>query len=111
MAGDKRPSQNTRPSVNTAFVVFAALLCLTVAQLLLAPGGVRKTRALEAAVQETRLEIAALERRNAALAGEVHNLKHGLEAAEERARADLGMIGKNESFYQIVGSDEATAGE
>jgi cell division protein FtsB len=40
--------------------------------------------------------------RNAALDAEVVNLKQGRDAAEERARTDLGMIGKQETFYQVV---------
>jgi cell division protein FtsB len=32
----------------------------------------------------------------------VVNLKQGLEAAEERARTDLGLIGRSETFYQVV---------
>jgi len=32
----------------------------------------------------------------------VINLKQGVDAAEERARSDLGMIGENETFYQVV---------
>lgn len=84
----------------------AALFAWTMTQLLLAPDGLRKTRELQRAVAETRIEIAALERRNDALAAEVRNLKHGLEAAEERARANLGMLGANESFYQVVATDD-----
>ena len=40
--------------------------------------------------------------RNAVLEGEVQDLKQGLAAAEERARADLGMIAEGETFYQIT---------
>ena len=83
----------------------AAFFAWTMVHLLVSPDGLRKTRELRGAVAQTELEIASLERRHAALAAEVHNLKHGLEAAEERARADLGMIGNNESFYQIVATD------
>ena len=90
------------PWIRGVFATFVFLLALTQAHLWLSPDGDRKTRQLRVAVAETRADIAALERRNAALAGEVRNLKHGLEAAEERARADLGMIGANESFYQII---------
>lgn len=86
-------------------MLFAGLFALTLGYLLLSADGVRKTRQLQSAVAETRAEIDALKRRNEALAGEVRNLKHGLAAAEERARADLGMIGNNESFYQIIGSE------
>jgi len=44
----------------------------------------------------------SLRERNAALDAEVINLKQGVDAAEERARSDLGMIGENETFYQVV---------
>ncbi len=43
-----------------------------------------------------------LHERNRALEAEVVNLKQRSEAAEERARTDLGMIGRNETFYQVV---------
>jgi cell division protein FtsB len=40
--------------------------------------------------------------RNDALDAEVRDLKQGLEALEERARLELGMIKKDEIFYQVV---------
>lgn len=83
----------------------AALLVLVQIHLLLSDDGYRKTRALRTSVAEARSEVARLRARNAALEGEVVNLKTGLEAAEERARSDLGMIGPNESFYQVVPLD------
>ncbi len=41
--------------------------------------------------------------RNAALNAEVLDLKKGTEAIEERARNDLGMIKRDEIFFQIIG--------
>ena len=41
--------------------------------------------------------------RNAVLDAEVHDLKQGTEAIEERARSELGMVKRNEVFFQIVG--------
>ena len=41
--------------------------------------------------------------RNAVLDAEVRDLKHGTEAIEERARSDLGMVKRDEVFFQIVG--------
>lgn len=64
--------------------------------------GYRKTRGLRQAVAEQRAENEALRERNAALDAEVVNLKTGLDAAEERARTDLGLIGETETFYQVV---------
>ena len=42
-----------------------------------------------------------LELRNAGLEAETRNLKSGLEAVEERARYELGMIKADEVFYQL----------
>ena len=43
-----------------------------------------------------------LQNRNNKLEAEVNDLKQGLEAIEERARSDLGMIKKDEILFQIV---------
>lgn len=40
--------------------------------------------------------------RNAALEAEVHDLKQGFEAIEERARSELGMIKSDEIFFQVL---------
>ena len=40
--------------------------------------------------------------RNAALDAEVRDLKQGLDAIEERARSELGMIKYDEMFFQIL---------
>lgn len=71
-------------------------------QLLLSDSGFARTQGLRYAVVEQRAQNEALRERNAALEAEVLNLKTGRAAAEERARTDLGMIGKSETFYQVV---------
>ncbi len=57
---------------------------------------------LNQAVAEQRDENERLAERNAALEAEVLDLKQGLDAVEERARSELGMIKDDEVFYQIV---------
>jgi len=47
-------------------------------------------------------ENIALKERNRALEAEVLDLKKGYEALEERARAELGMVRKGETLYQII---------
>ncbi|MBT8079309.1 MAG: septum formation initiator family protein [Gammaproteobacteria bacterium] len=80
-----------------------ALLCVLLqGQLWLADDGHRKTRQLQYAVATLRAQNLELRARNSALDAEVLNLKRGREAAEERARTNLGMIGRNETFYQVV---------
>ena len=71
-------------------------------QVWLADDGFRKTRGLRAAVAEQRAQNQGLRDRNASLDAEVINLKQGRDAADERARTDLGMIGKTETFYQVI---------
>lgn len=41
--------------------------------------------------------------RNAVLDAEVLDLKQGTGAVEERARSELGMVKRDEIFFQIVG--------
>ncbi len=43
-----------------------------------------------------------LKARNGALDAEVKDLKQGLEAVEERARSELGMIRQDEIFFQLL---------
>ncbi len=65
-------------------------------------GGLKEVWELDSqlkAHQQTNRELAA---RNAELDAEVRDLKQGLEALEERARSELGMIKKNEVFFQLT---------
>ena len=45
---------------------------------------------------------ARMEERNAVLAAEVQDLKSGLDAIEEKARSELGMIKQGETFFQLI---------
>ena len=76
-------------------------------QLWLSEDGFRKTRHLRDAVFKQRGQNQALRDRNASLEAEVTDLKEGRDAAEERARTDLGMIGKTETFYQVIPADDS----
>ena len=48
-----------------------------------------------------------LQARNQSLEAEVRDLKVGLDAIEERARSELGMIKQDEIFFQVL--EPATA--
>ncbi|HEY0721403.1 MAG TPA: cell division protein FtsB [Gammaproteobacteria bacterium] len=86
--------------------VFAAILIvlLLILQytLWLGEGGLVRVWSLNEQVAAQEQENAKLRERNKALEAEVLDLKQGLEAIEERARTDLGMIKKNETFHQVV---------
>jgi cell division protein FtsB len=61
-----------------------------------------------AEIKQSKLEEnQKLEVRNQSLAAEVLDLKQGLEAIEERARSEMGMIKNNETFYQIIDESKA----
>ncbi|MDH5547708.1 MAG: cell division protein FtsB [Gammaproteobacteria bacterium] len=57
-------------------------------------------------VQEQKTENAKLIQRNKTLEAEVLDLKRGKDAIEERARSELGMIKKGETFYHIIEEDK-----
>lgn len=84
-----------------AAALFAALLLLQY-RLWWSNDGIREVVRLQDAVATQQLENAGLLERNRQLAAEVHDLKQGYAALEERARADLGMIAGNETYYQVV---------
>lgn len=47
-----------------------------------------------------------LEERNALLSAEVQDLKSGLDAIEEKARSELGMVKQGETFFQLIEDDK-----
>jgi cell division protein FtsB len=71
-------------------------------RLWLSGDGVREVTRLSQAVQRQSTENDELNARNQQLVAEVADLKSGMTAIEERARSELGMIGRNETFYQVV---------
>ena len=83
-------------------VIFTGLLVLLQYKLWMTDGGLREVWQLEAALGEQTEVNRSLASRNAALEAEVIDLKQGLDAVEERARAELGMVRDDETFYQIT---------
>ena len=82
--------------------VLLLLLVLLQYKLWLGEGGFTDVRRLQQKVTEQAQENARLEQRNRQLEAEVEDLRQGYDAIEERARSELGMIKKDEEFYQIV---------
>ena len=83
-------------------LILIALLLLQQDPLWLGKGSWLKVwdmnRQLEAQ-QQSNQQIKA---RNASMDAEVRDLKQGTAAIEERARSELGMVKRDEVFYQIV---------
>jgi len=82
--------------------ILGALIVLIQYPLWLGKGGWLRAWEVDRQVAAQKAKNAQLERRNAALAAEVRDLKTGTEAIEERARHELGMVRPDETFYQIV---------
>ena len=58
--------------------------------------------ALKKEVEQQRLHNDNLIQRNNLLKANISDLKIGLDAIEERARNELGLIKENETFYRIL---------
>jgi cell division protein FtsB len=65
-------------------------------------GGLLELWNIHQDVEAQRAENARLHERNEALNAQVLDLKQGLDAIEERAREDMGMVKQGEIFYQTV---------
>ena len=84
----------------TAFL--AALVVALQYPLWFGKGSWLRVSELDQQLAQQRATTASLKARNDALDAEVRDLKEGMDAIEERARLELGMIRKDEIFYQVV---------
>ena len=87
------------------------LLLLLQYRLWISDGGIPEVLHLQTEVEAIQQEKTRLEERNNELSAEVTDLKKGLDAIEERARSEMGMIGEEETFYQIIQSPGEAAAE
>ncbi|WDE12829.1 cell division protein FtsB [Thalassomonas haliotis] len=62
--------------------------------------------ALEEEVVRQKLDNEKLKQRNKLLYADTDDLKSGVEAIEERARNELGMIKSGETFFRIIPKDK-----
>ena len=90
-------------------LIVALFLLLVVLQyrLWVGEGSLAEVHSLKQEIELQKQALLQLEQRNRALKAEVADLKEGLEAIEERARSELGMIGEGEIFYQITAPAQA----
>lgn len=88
----------------------AVLLLVLQYRLWIGDGSIQQYMALRKEARETHTNLLQLRSRNQALEAEVADLKSGLDAIEERARTELGMIDENETFYQFVKQRGVEAG-
>ncbi len=65
-------------------------------------GGLRDASKLEDQIAAQERKLDTLRTRNGSFAAEVMDLKEGLDAVEEIARSEMGMVRSGEVFYQLV---------
>lgn len=82
--------------------LFVILLILLQYRLWFGNGSLTEVHHLQDQISKVEQENESLKERNLSLAAEVHDLKQGHDAIEERARSEMGMIKYDETFYQIV---------
>ena len=83
-------------------LILFGLLILLQFKLWFGEGGFTEVARLEARVEGQQQQNDDLPQRNAELQAEVEDLRERLDAVEERARSELGMIKPAEKFYQVV---------
>lgn len=90
-------------------VIIATLLLLIIYlqfRLWTGAGSYASMTRLDDEIEQQQAENARLEARNESLYEEIDQLKHGLEAVEDHARSQLGMIREGETFYMILDEDD-----
>jgi cell division protein FtsB len=83
-------------------LILATLVLAIQYPLWIGKGSWMRVRDLDRQLVAVKASNAQLRTRNQAMDAEVRDLKEGSEAVEERARLELGMVKKDEVFYQVV---------
>lgn len=87
-------------------LVLLVLLVWLQYKIWLQDGGIPEVLQLQTEVETVKTEVDKLKERNSSLDAEVQDLKKGLDAIEERARSEMGMIKQGEVYYQVIDSDK-----
>lgn len=87
--------------VKWIMLILGAMLIVLLIRLFYGNGSIINVYNLKKEVAGQQEIINKLTERNEMLAAEVQDLKYHLQALEERARTDLGMVKKGETFYQF----------
>ena len=85
------------------------LVVLLQYRLWFAEGGMRDLWRLRHQVEQQQQEIEQLRQRNDILQAELVDLKDGLQAVEEIARSELGMIKERETFFRVIRRPQAAS--
>lgn len=86
-------------------VILFGLLVWLQADLWLGKNGISDLRQVQDEIAVQSSVNAELQKRNDEMFAEIDDLRQGLDAIEERARNELGMVKKGETFYRIIDSE------
>lgn len=95
-----------QPTMKAIPFVLIALLAALQYRLWFGKNSMPQYLAMQQEVREQTSQNTSLEQRNNLLEADINDLKIGLEAAEERARNELGLIKQGETFYRILPNEE-----
>ena len=84
------------------YVLLGSIFCALQYQLWIGENSIRALNMLEVELDVQGAVNKEMAQRNRLLEIEVLDLKNGLEAVEERARSELGMIEDGETFYLLI---------
>ncbi len=90
------------PRFNLLAVLLFGILIFLQYRLWLEPGGLIEMVQLKKQLAAEQLQNEKLKKRNQAVLLQVQQLQKNQDAVELRARQELGMIKKGETFYQVV---------
>lgn len=83
-------------------MILTLLLVLLLFNLLVGEGSISEIIRLKEVISDQQAENLKMKQVNDALVAELEDLKKGLDAVEERARSELGMIKQGETYYQVI---------
>ena len=89
----------------TLIALLVILLLLAQYRLWVGEGSFAQVVQLRNAIAKQTAENEQLKERNRILNAEVKALKNGLDAIEEKARSDMGMIKEGETFFMFTEED------
>ncbi len=93
---------NTQVGIKGIIAGLAVILALLQYKLWIGNGSFAEVYRLNQAIAAQEKENSTFKERNLALEAEVNDLNHGMDAIEERARFELGMIKSNETFFRVI---------
>ncbi|AWB67589.1 cell division protein FtsB [Saccharobesus litoralis] len=83
-------------------LVLIVLLCMLQYRLWFGGNSISEYSRLQQKVETIKLENDKLSQRNKLMVADIKDLKMGVEAIEERARNELGLIRQGELFYRVI---------